>query len=164
MPKIQFTKLKIEALSYDPVKGPVDYFDTGTTGLGLRVGKETKTFFAKTEVRDPSKPSGYRTVRKVLGRFGEITLEQAQKELTGYDDREAGFVPGARLAIKRGKTKSYGSDLTLEQMLEAYFQEKRTSEGRDYKPSTIRGYTRCTASWTTRGLKNWHAPMAISAV
>jgi len=151
MPKIQFTKLKIETLSYDPSKGVVDYFDTNTMGLGLRVGKGSKTFFAKADVRDPSKPTGYRTVRKILGRFGEITLEQARKEITGYHDSEEGFVPGARLAIKRGKTKAIGSDVTLDQMLEAYFQEKRTAEGRDYKPSTVRGYTRIV----TRHFDTW---------
>ena len=151
MPRIQFNKRNIDQLSFDPAKGPVDYFDTAIKGLGLRVGKESKTFFAKADVRDPSKPNGYRTVRKVLGKFGEITLEQARKEFMGYDDKEEGFIPGARLVMKRGKTKANGADVTLEQMLEAYFQEKRTAEGRDYKASTVRGYTRIV----TRHFDTW---------
>ncbi len=153
MPRLNFTVRNIDKLTFDPRKGPVDYFDTNTRGLGIRVGQFTKTFFAKADVVDSTTKKGYRTVRKVLGRFGEITLEQARKLFMGYDDKEEGFVPGLRLVLKREKVKINGSDVTLEQMLEAYFHERRTSEGRDYKLSTVKGYTRIVSrhfdSWLT---------------
>lgn len=153
MPRLNFTVRNIDKLTFDPKKGPVDYFDTNTRGLGIRVGQFTKTFFAKADVVDSTTKKGYRTVRKVLGRFGEITLEQARKLFMGYDDKQEGFVPGLRLVLKREKVRSNGSDVTLEQMLEAYFTEKRTADGRDYKPSTVRGYTRIVThhfdSWLT---------------
>ena len=151
MPNIQFTVRNIDKLNFDPAKGPTDYFDTTTKGLGLRVGKGSKTFFVKADVADSTKPKGFRTVRKVLGRFGELTLEQARKEFSGYDDKEKGYLPGKRLEIKRGKSLTHGSDVTLEEMLEAYFLEKRTSEGRNHKPATVRGYTNIV----TRHFQDW---------
>ena len=150
MPRIKFTKLALDKLPA-PAGERIDYFDTETPGLGLRVGSSSKTFFVKIDVRDPGTKTGYRSVRKTLGRFGELTLEQARRELLGYDDREKGFVPGARLEIKRGKTTSHGSDVTLGEMLEAYFQEKRTAEGKNYKASTVRGYTNIV----TRHFETW---------
>ncbi|MBJ6749018.1 tyrosine-type recombinase/integrase [Geomonas anaerohicana] len=150
MPKIKFTKSTLEKLAAPPGER-VDYFDTETRGLGLRVGNSSKTFFVKVDIRDAGSKTGYRSVRKTLGRFGEITLEQARKEIQGYDDRDKGFVPGVRLEIKRGQTKMHGSDVTLAQMLEAYFLEKKTAEGNSYKPSTVRGYTNIV----TRHFETW---------
>ncbi len=140
MPKIKFNKVTLDKLAA-PKGQRVDYFDTEPPGLGVRVGNSSKTFFVKVDVRDATSKSGYRSVRRTLGRFGEMTLEQARKELQGYDDRDKGFVPGLRLEIKRGQTRMHGAEVTLGQMLEAYFKERRTAEGRNYKPSTIRGYT-----------------------
>ena len=150
MPKIKFTKSTLDKLAASPGER-VDYFDTETPGLGMRVGNSSKTFFVKVDIKDANSKTGYRSVRKTLGRFGEITLEQARKELLGYDDRDKGFVPGVRLEIKRGKNGMHGADVTLAQMLEAYFQEKKTAEGRDYKASTVRGYTNIV----TRHFETW---------
>ena len=150
MPKLKFTKTAIDRIELSP-DTRVDYFDTETPGLGLRVGAGSKTFFVKADVRDPNTKTGYRTVRKTLGRYGELTLDQARKELAGYDDKEKGFVPGKRLEIKRGNTVANGSDVTLDDMLEAYFTEKRTKDGKTHKPSTAKGYTRII----TRHFPTW---------
>jgi len=93
------------------------------------------------EVRDSGSKSGYRSVRKTLGRYGDITLEQARKLLAGYDDREKGFVPGARLQIKRGDVGDGGASVTLDEMIEAYFAEKRNRDGKPLKPATVKGYS-----------------------
>lgn len=140
MPKIKFTKSTIDRIGFPP-SGQADYFDTETLGLGLRVGATCKTFFVKADVRDPSKKSGYRTVRKTLGRYGELTLEQARRELQGYDDKDNGFVPGKRLQIKRGEVVDKGAKITLDEMIGTYFSEKRTRDGKPLKPSTVRDYS-----------------------
>lgn len=156
MPKMKFTKLALDKIAA-PSGDRIDYFDTETPGLGLRVGSNSKTFFVKIDVKDVGTKTGYRSVRKTLGRFGELTLEQARRELLGYDDREKGFVPGVRLEIKRGKTSVHGSEVTLGQMLEAYFQEKRTAEGKNYRASTVRSYTRII----TRHFETW-LPLSLA--
>ncbi len=140
MPKLKFTKTALDKIPF-PATGQVDYFDTETTGLGLRVGAKSKTFFVKAEVKDSSTKNGRRTVKKTLGRFGDITLEQARKELLGYDDRDAGFVPGMRLQIKRGETGDGGAVITLDEMIESYFSEKRNGDGKPLKTSTVSSYT-----------------------
>jgi len=140
MPKLKFTKTALDKIPF-PASGQVDYFDTETAGLGLRVGVRSKTFFVKTEVRDSSKESGFRAVRKSLGRFGEITLEQARRELQGYYDKEAGFVPGKRLLLKNGDVSGDGTRTTLDRMIDTYFDEKRNRDGLPLKPSTVLNYT-----------------------
>jgi len=151
MPKRTFTsKSDIDKIPF-PKAGQTDYFDTKSTGLGLRIGTTSKTFFVKVDVKDPSKKTGYRTVRKTLGRYGDLTLEQARKELTGYDDKEKGFVPGKRLELKRGVTNSNGANVTLDDMLDAYFLEKRTRDGKGFKPATVKGYTNII----TRHFERW---------
>jgi hypothetical protein len=76
MPSLKFTKVLIDKLPFTK-GGQVDYFDMATPGLGLRVGQSSKTFFAKSDIRDTSKKSGYKTVKKTLGRYGEIRLEKS---------------------------------------------------------------------------------------
>jgi len=159
MEKRTFTfKADIEKILFNK-SGQTDYFDTRTPGLGLRVGAKSKTFFVKVDVKDPSKPKGYRTVRKALGRYGDLTLEQARKELNGYDDKEKGFVPGKRLELKRGNCTANGSGVTLQDMLTAYFREKRTRDGKSFKHATVTGYTNII----TRHFQTW-LPLPLSEV
>ncbi|WP_298272768.1 tyrosine-type recombinase/integrase [Geobacter sp.] len=144
MPTMKFDKRSIDRLPFAS-KGQIDYFDTETPGLGLRVGTKAKTFFAKTDVRDLSKPKGYRTVKKTLGRYGDITLEQAKRMIEGRTEVQNGekvFVPGARLEMKNGHSADNGATVTLEDMLDFYFSEKKRSDGRPFKPATVKGYTR----------------------
>ncbi len=141
MPTMKFDKRSIDKLPFTR-EGQIDYFDTVTTGLGLRVGTSSKTFFIKTDVRDATKPKGYRTVKRTLGRYGELTLDQARKELEGYDHPEKGFVPGKRLEMKRGSSKDTGANVTLDDILRFYFTEKRRKDGKPYKSNTAKSYTR----------------------
>ncbi len=140
MPKLKFSKTALDKIPFE-ASGQRDYFDTETKGLGLRVGMFSKTFFVKADVPDASSKSGKRSVKKTLGRFGEITLEQARKELMGYDDPEAGFVPGIRLQLRRGESGDGGKAITLDAMIEAYFAEKRNGDGKPLKMSTVASYT-----------------------
>ena len=144
MPKLKLDKRTIDKLPLAGKGNQVDYFDTDTPGLFLRVGATTKTFFAKTDVRDATKKSGYRTVKKTLGRYGDITLEQARRMMEGRTEIQNGekaFVPGARLELKAGPN-SNGATVTLDDMLDFYFAEKKRSDGRPFKAITVKGYTR----------------------
>jgi integrase len=123
----------------------VDYSDTKTPGLYLRAGSKTKTFFAKTDVRDATTKTGYRTVKKTIGRYGDLTLEQARKMIEGRTEVKNGekvFVPGARLELKAGSATDKGATIALGHMLDFYFSEKKRSDGKTFKPATVKGYTR----------------------
>lgn len=145
MAKKKFDKRALDKISHPP-QGQIDYFDTETPGLGLRVSSKTKTFFAKTDVRDATTKSGYRTVKKTLGRYGDITLEEARRMMEGRTEVQDGqkvFVPGARMELKSGTTADNGSSITLCDMLNFYFLEKkRKSDGKQHKTATAKGYTR----------------------
>lgn len=156
MPKMKFTKSALDKIPFE-ASGQKDYFDTESKGLGLRVGTSSKTFFVKVDVPDTASKSGRRSVKKTLGRFGEITLEQARRELLGYDDPEAGFIPGVRLQLRRGESGDGGASVTLDEMIEAYFAEKRNGDGKPLKASSVAGYTHILRyhfeSWFTLTLK-----------
>lgn len=140
MPTMKFLKSEIDKLSFTE-QGQVDYFDTETPGLGLRVGTKSKTFFVKTDVRDTSKPKGYRTVKKTIGRFGDFTLEEARARINGHSDKDKGFIPGVRLQLKQGPAASIGAEVTLQKMLSDYFTETKRKNGMERKGSTVTGYT-----------------------
>ena len=90
MPKATFTKKKIDSIKYAD-SGRVMYWDTDTKGLGLAVGMNTKTFLLQMDVKDSTKKSGYRTIKKTLGRYGDdITLEQVREMIRGHVDKETG--------------------------------------------------------------------------
>lgn len=150
MPRMKFSKSTIDDLEF--AGKPVDYFDTDTSGLGLRVGKTTKTFFCKVDVKDASAGSGYRTVRKTLGRYGDLTLRQARKEMNGYDDPVEGFVPGKRLELKRGEASVQGASVNLIDMLQQFLSETLTPKGKIRKESTVRDYRRRI----DRHFSGWH--------
>lgn len=123
MPKLKFTKTNIDRIA-SLKSGQADYFDVDTPGLCLRVGARCKTFFVKADVKDSSTKSGYRTVKKTLGRYGEITLDQAKKMMAGYDDKDSGFVPGERLQLKRGSSSGVGMNITLNQMITTILKKR----------------------------------------
>lgn len=144
MPTMKFDKRSIDKLPLTR-QGQVDYFDTATPGLGLRVGTSSKTFFVKADVKDATKPKGYRTAKKTLGRYGDITLEEAKKMMEGREEEKNGkrtFTPGARLELKSGPVSDNGANVTLRDMLKFYFQEKKRQDGKPFKPATVKGYSR----------------------
>lgn len=68
MPRLQLTKRNIDKIT-SPENGQVDYFDTELKGLGLRVGKESKTFFVKIDILKPS-TGKYKSVKGKIWRYG----------------------------------------------------------------------------------------------
>lgn len=144
MPTIELTKRNVDKIPFT-TEGQVDYWCTKTKGLGLRVGQSVKTFIVKADVKDDTKPKGYRTVKKTLGRYGDITPEEARRMVEGREVEQNGkkvFTPGAKLEIKSATVADSGASVTLADMLKFYFTEKNRKDGKPYKQITMDGYTR----------------------
>ena len=163
MPKVTFTKKKIDSIKFAD-SGRVMYWDTDTKGLGLAVGMSTKTFLLQMDVKDPTKKSGYRTIKKTLGRYGdEITLEQARDMVRGGVDKETGeAVLGERIKIKLGDTaSSTGDSVLLGELVKAYFLETKRRDGKERRESTNITYKdlieRHYAGWMPLTLKEVNA-------
>ncbi|KAB0669293.1 tyrosine-type recombinase/integrase [Oryzomonas sagensis] len=158
MPKITFTKKKIDSIKFTD-GGQALYWDTETPGFGLVVGTKTKTFRLQIDVKDPSKKGGYRTIKKTLGRYGaEITLEQAKNMVKGYVDQEGNAVLGERIKIKLGDTSSNaGADVTLQELMKSYFRETKRRDGKERRESSAKQYQdlieRHYAGWMPLSLK-----------
>lgn len=137
MPKVTLTKKKIDSIK-NTEKGQVIYWDTETPGLGLVVGMKTKTFLLQLDVKDTSKPKGYRTVKKTLGRYGtEITLELARGMVSGGVDSEGKAVLGERIKLKMNDSAaSIGEDVTLQELITSYFKETKRRDGKDRRESS----------------------------
>lgn len=117
MPKMELTKRNIDTKIPLTKNGQIDYWDVSLKGFGLRVGMEAKTFFVKADIKvtvtDPNKKP-YKTVKSIIGRYGEWTPEQARKEA------------GERLKfIKAGKSANEGKPPTLRELYHLYVNNKK---------------------------------------
>lgn len=162
MPKVTLTKKKIDSIK-NTESGRVIYWDTDTKGLGLSVGMNVKTFLLQLDVKDTTKPKGYRTVKKTLGRYGDdITLEQAKGMVRGHVDKETGAaVLGERIKIKLGDTTSAGDIVTLGELVTAYFRDTTRRDGKQRRESSAITYKsnieRHYAGWVLLTLKEVNA-------
>jgi len=111
MPKLHLTKKNIDSLPFT-MKGQTDYFDTELKGLALRVGRDSKTFFVQLDVIDPVTEK-YRTVKGKLGRYGELTPEQARHK-----------VPEIILRLREGKPAQDEVVPTLRDLYQRYIRDK----------------------------------------
>lgn len=141
MPKVTLTKKKIDSIK-NTEKGQVIYWDSETPGLGLVVGMKTKTFLLQLDVKDTSKPKGYRTVKKTLGRYGtEITLELARGMVSGGIDSEGKAVLGERIKLKMNDSAtSTGENVTLRELVTSYFKETKRRDGKERRESSATIY------------------------
>ena len=121
MPVIQLTKRNIDKIQY-PSGGQAEYFDTEIKGLYLRVGVSSKTFYVKVEVRDPLTGKDKTTKGKV-GRYGEITAEEARKQ-----------APEIMKRLREGKPTEDEAPPTLRELYLLYLKNK------NLKSSTEAGY------------------------
>ncbi len=158
MPSVKLTKSKID--SFEFTNGTqVIYWDTEIPGLGLVVGARTKTFRLQLDVKDPSKPKGYRTIKKTLGRFGaDITLEKAKEMVRGYVDKDTGeAILGERIKLKLGDVSNAGDNVTLQELVTAYFKETKRKDGKDRRADSAVKYQnlieRHYAGWLSLTLK-----------
>lgn len=142
MPKVKLTQNEIANKIKYSAKGQVIYWDTETPGLGLVVGARTKTFILQLDVRDADKKSGYKTIKKTLGRYGvDITLEQAKDMVRGHVDKESGeAVLGERIKLRMGDAVSKGDSVTLGEMVTSYFKETLRKDGKERRESSAIRY------------------------
>jgi len=142
MPKVKLTKHEIDNKIKFSDKGQVIYWDTETPGLGLVVGARTKTFILQLDVRDADVKSGYKTVKKTLGRYGsDISLEQAKSIVRGSVDKETGeAVLGERIKIRMGDAVSAGDSVTLGGLVTSYFKETLRKDGKERVESSAIRY------------------------
>ena len=118
MPKMKLSKSNIDKNAPLTEKGTVDYWDSGDgsiKGFGLRVGSQSRTFFVQVDVPAPATEGGkkFRTLKKIIGRYGELTPEQAKKKAAEEIKQ-----------LKETKPLSTGDSLTLAAMVEKYLAAK----------------------------------------
>ena len=121
MPKLQLTKRNIDKLSFTE-KGQIDYFDTELKGFALRVGKDSKTFFVQVDVLDPA-TGKYKTVKGKVGRYGEITPDEARTKRA----------PDIMQRLRAGKPANDDAIPTLRGLYEHYLKSKPMAKGTEYQ-------------------------------
>lgn len=116
------------------------YRDSSQPGFGLRVGSGgTKTFFVETRING-------RLKRITVGRYGNLTPEQARKEAVRLlGEISLGNDPQAEKQEKRAKTITFG------RAFEDYLISRK-----DLKPGTVKNYRKCVDGclddWKTKRL------------
>ena len=111
MNKINFTKASIVALPV-PTKGKrTEVWDNKTTGLQIRItSMGVKTFYVKKRIKNGE------VERISIGRFPDVTIEQARRKATEIN---LAIADGKNPAeIKRGKK----AELTFAELFEQYYE------------------------------------------
>ena len=126
MPRHKLTKTSLERDIKPPASGQVDYFDTATTGFGIRASYDgTKSFFVMgnvdgKKIRYTLKPPYDKDIMPL-----EKAREKAKKALALIGDnihpRDADQAEAAEAAKRRADT--YGK--TVEDFVEKYHQGKK---------------------------------------
>lgn len=128
--RFNFTQAKMEKLPF-PEKGRIDYYDTDTPKLTMRVSSTgNKTFYV-------TKWNGKTTQRIALGRFPDISVSTARKKAQkALVDLAAGINP-----IEK-KRKEKHQTITLSQLLERYLEQKqlRPATELDYRKKIRQGF------------------------
>ncbi|NOC91931.1 integrase family protein [Ruegeria sp. HKCCD6604] len=111
MPTLRFTKRAIEALPHTH-KGQVLYRDEMLRGFGLRVGSNSKVYFAEGQVQN-------RTRRVTIGRADVLGVDSARKRALGIlSDMAAGIDPNAE------KRRIAQESVTLGQAFDNFFETR----------------------------------------
>jgi integrase len=123
MPKLKLNRTNIDKFAPLTQKGTVDYWDSGdgsVKGYGLRVGIQSKTFFVQVDVPDAWELGGKKrkTVKKIIGRYGEITPEEAKRKAV-EEIRH----------LRDVNAQGTGTSLTLAEMMETYLEAKKLTKG-----------------------------------
>ena len=109
MPKVKLTKKWIDK---EPLSPDTVWWDTETSGLGLRITPTKRVFIVQSRV-------GGGTRKVTLGKYGHLTLSQAKdmaKEELGK------MAKGIDPSVQRKKQQA--EDITLEQIVKSYLTAK----------------------------------------
>jgi len=133
MPILRLTRRAIDEISH-PDRGQVFYRDTMLSGFGLRVGTQSKVFFAEGQVNR-------RTRRVTIGRADVFAPEIARKKaLALLGEMAEGNNPNEEKRKKRSEC------ITLEMAVQRFFETRTT-----LSPHTVNGYERTVRLY----LKSW---------
>jgi integrase len=125
MDKFSFTKAALDALPIPEDGRRASYADAKTTGLQIRVtssGVKTFCVFRRLKRGQPE--------RVTLGRYPEMTIEQARREASKINAIiEGGSSPSVTIRERKARE---GDGLTFEKALTAYVEKKR--RGKDGLP------------------------------
>jgi len=134
MPILRLTRRAIDEIPF-PESGQVFYRDTVLSGFGLRVGKQSKVYFAEGQVQR-------HTRRVTIGRADVIAPEVARKKaLALLGDMGEGRDPNEE------KRKEYVERITLEVAFQRFFEARTT-----LSPITVNSYGRTARLY----LKAWY--------
>jgi integrase len=119
--RITFTKKELEVLPI-PAQGRAYVHDAKVNGLVLQITPTgTKSFQAYRKI-------GGKPVRVTLGRYPDMTIEQARKAaLTALSKLAGGINPNDEKKAERARA------ITLREALDGYFEARR-----DLKPTTVK--------------------------
>ena len=121
--QFRFSNSRIEKIAH-PEKGQVIYKDSVQNGVGLLVGKNTKSFFVQGQVQT-------RTIRHSIGRFPLLTVEIARKRsLKALAQMAEGINPNDQRAASLQLSK-----IMLNDALDAYISARKS-----LSPRTARDY------------------------
>lgn len=124
MPSLRLTRRAVDELPFAD-GGQVFYRDTLLSGFGLRVGAQSKVFFAEGQV-------GHRTRRVTIGRADLFTPEVARKKaLTLLGEMAEGVDPNA------AKRKAMVERVTVELAFKRFFEARPS-----LSPHTVSNYGR----------------------
>ena len=124
MPSLRLTRRAIDELPH-PEVGQIYYRDTALPGFGLRVGTQSKVYFAEGQVNG-------RTRRATIGRADVFAPEVARKKaLALLGEMAEGHDPNEQ------KRKERTDNVTLEGAFKRFFETRAT-----LSPSTVDGYKR----------------------
>lgn len=133
--RFQFTKTAIDALPFELKGKQKSYYDTNSTGLMLRVGEFSKTFYLQARIRngDP--------VRVAIGKYGKFTINQAKDEAVKIQAKlNAGINPIEE--TRKVKQEAVVADLAGKQTLEwllLEYKQKHLIEFKGGSESSIKG-------------------------
>ena len=136
--KINFTKATISALALPDPGKRVDYQDTKTTGLQLRVtASGIKTLSVLRRIKGTLE-------RITLGRFPDLTIEQARRKAADLNSAIAGGSNPADI-VRASK-----QEMTLDDLFNEYMTRTATFNKRPDKPKA--NYRLYLAQWGKRKL------------
>lgn len=135
MALLKLTKSHVDNQAFTDITGrQVFYYDTELKGFGLRVGNNTKSYFAEAKVNG-------KTVRVSLGKHGVITAEIARKLAKEKLAEMARDINPNEIQRER-RIKS----ITLNEVYQDYLKARKS-----LKATTLRDYKTCAVLY----LKDW---------
>ena len=154
--KIKFTKRKLEALT-PPNTGSTTYHDTETQGLKARLAKTgTMTFFVYRKIKG-------RPERITIGKFPQVTVEQAKKQAQQINAAIAeGKNPNELKRLER-------QVMTLGELFDYYLENHAKLHKKSWKTDTV-NFRNYMKKWSNRRITDidkmqvikWHSHIGNS--